>query len=251
MGVDDTIVIVSFEEQGTSMEARVQYAVNHRRLNPRQIHLAAISGAIGAGLFVGIGSGVLCGPLALVMAFLLWGSVIFCIAQCLIEMVTLFPLDGSFIRLASRFVDPAVGVSVGYNHFFTQTASCIFEISVINTLVEYWGYDQSPAILITVGIVLYLTLNIYRADLFGEAEFWMSLGKVILAIGLMFYTFITMVGGNPLHDVYGFRYWKDPGPWAGNSSVARLESFVNAIVVAGFIMSGPEYISSESKKPAA
>lgn len=114
-----------------------------------------------------------------------------------------------------------------------QIAGCIFEIVVVNTLVEYWGYDLSPAILIsgitthpstcgpclqgcTAGIVLYLVLNIYRADLFGEAEcelhepfvwictksalVWLSLGKVLLAVGLMFYTFITMVGGNPLHE---------------------------------------------------
>ena len=40
-------------------------------------------------------------------------------AQPLVEMeiVTLFPLDGSFIRLAGRMVDPALGVAVGWNHF--------------------------------------------------------------------------------------------------------------------------------------
>jgi yeast amino acid transporter len=63
-------------------------------------------------------------------------------------------------------VDPALGVVVGWNHFvsssggsgaqqllidiqFAQTSYVIFEATVINTLVEYWGYDQSPAILIT------------------------------------------------------------------------------------------------------
>lgn len=35
-------------------------------------------------------------------------------------------------------------------------------------------------------------------------------------VGLMFYTFITMVGGNPDHDAYGFRYWDDP---VGRSSL--------------------------------
>ena len=38
----------------------------------------------------------------------------------------------------------------------------------------------------------------------------MSIFKVFLMTGLIVYTFITMVGGNPHHDVYGFRYWKDP-----------------------------------------
>jgi len=83
-------------------------------------------------------------------------------------------------------------------------------------LVNYWGYDQSPAILISVSLLLYLAINVYRADLFGEAEcelrvrghrsdlmivlVWLALGKILLASGLIIYTFITMVGGNPLHE---------------------------------------------------
>jgi amino acid permease len=53
---------------------------------------------------------------------------------------------------------------------FAQTSYIIFEATVINTLVEYWGYDQNPAILITISLVLYLAINVYRADLFGEVE---------------------------------------------------------------------------------
>lgn len=34
-----------------------------------------------------------------------------------LEMVTLFPLDGSFLRLVTRFVDPAAGVAIGWNYF--------------------------------------------------------------------------------------------------------------------------------------
>lgn len=105
------------------------------------------------------------------------------------EIVTLFPLDGSFIRLAGRMVDPALGVAVGYNHFvsinprnstksnshnadqqFAQASYVIFEATIINTVVAYWGYDQSPAILITVTLIIFLALNVYRADVFGEAE---------------------------------------------------------------------------------
>ena len=79
------------------IRARIDVSVNHRRLNPRQIQLTAIAGAIGAALFVAIGSGVLSGPLCLLVgecltktmrviahdqAFLFWASVVFSIAQC-------------------------------------------------------------------------------------------------------------------------------------------------------------------------
>ncbi|WRT65955.1 uncharacterized protein IL334_002906 [Kwoniella shivajii] len=242
----------SSANEGDSLQERVLHSVNHRRLNPRQIQLTAIAGSIGAALFVAIGSGVLSGPVCLLIAFLFWATVVYSIAQCQMEIVTLFPLDGSFIRLAGRMVDPALGVAVGWNHFFAQTSYVIFEATILNTLVGFWGYDENPAILITVSLLLYLAINVYRADLFGETEFWLALGKVLLATGLILYTFIAMVGGNPLHDKFGFRYWKDPGPWAGEDASGKLEAFINAVNVAGFCMGGPEYISmiaGEAKDP--
>nr|XP_019001971.1 amino acid transporter [Kwoniella mangroviensis CBS 8507]OCF65432.1 amino acid transporter [Kwoniella mangroviensis CBS 8507] len=214
---------------GDALQAKILHQVNHRRLNSRQIQLSAIAGSIGAALFVAIGSGVLSGPLALLIAFIFWSSVVYSIGQCQMEIVSLLPLDGSFIRLATRMVDPALGVAVGWNHFFAQTSYIIFEATILNTLVEYWGYTASPAILITVSLLFYLAINVYRADLFGEVEFWLALGKVLLASGLTLFTFIAMLGGNPLHDRFGFRYWKDPGPWAGATASGRLEFFINAV----------------------
>ncbi|KAL4913701.1 amino acid permease/ SLC12A domain-containing protein [Aspergillus aurantiobrunneus] len=236
----------------TELSAAIREAVNHRRLNPRQIQFTAFAGSIGAALFVGIGSGVLSGPLCLFLGFIFWASVVYCVAQCQTEIVTLLPLDGAFIRLAGRMVDPALGVAVGWNHFFAQTSYVIFEATVINTLVEYWGYNQSPAILISISLVLYLAINVYRADLFGEAEFWLALGKVLLATGLIVYTIVVMLGGNPMNDRFGFRYWKEPGIWAGADPSNRLMSFIDAVNVAAFCMGGPEYISmiaGESRDP--
>lgn len=66
-------------------------------------------------------------------------------------------------------------------------------------------------------------LNIFAVNYYGEAEFWLSLGKVLLIIIVFSFTFITMVGGNPQHDAYGFRYWNKPvsqreDPPTGNSA---------------------------------
>ncbi|ODN75770.1 hypothetical protein L202_05779 [Cryptococcus amylolentus CBS 6039] len=239
-------------DNGEALQARVLESVNHRNLNPRQIHLASIAGAMGAALFVAIGQGVSSGPLALLIGFVFWATVVFSIGQCQQEVVSLFPYDGAFIRLANRMVDPALGVAVGWNHFFAQTSYVIFECTVINTLLSVWGYDQSPAIMISISILLYFSINVYRADVFGEFEFWFALGKIIFAMGLLIYTLVVMCGGNPLHDAFGFRYWKNPGPWAGNTPTTRLQAFVNAVNVAGFSMGGPEYLSmiaGEAKDP--
>ncbi|EGU76456.1 hypothetical protein FOPG_11227 [Fusarium oxysporum f. sp. conglutinans race 2 54008] len=236
----------------TDMETAIQHSVNHRKLNSRQIQLFAVAGAIGNTLFVSIGKGLLAGPLALLVGFLLWGSVIFCMAQCQIEIVSLLPIDGAPIRLAGRMIDPAVGVAAGWNYFFVMISYVMFEATIINTIVTYWGYDQSPAILISATLLFFFLINVYRVDLFGEFEFWVAFVKILLAIGLMLFTLTVMLGGNPMHDRFGFRYWQNPGPWAGNTAPTRLQSFVNGVNVAGYCIGGPEYLSmvaGESKDP--
>lgn len=81
---------------------------------------------------------------------------------------------------------------------------------------------------------------------YGEAEFWLSGGKVVLIIMLFCFTFVTMVGGNPKHDAYGFRYWRDPGSFAEyrtTGDLGRFEGFLAALWSASFTVVGPEYVS--------
>ena len=69
------------------------------------------------------------------------------------------------------------------------------------------------------------------------------------------FTFITMVGGNPKHDVYGFRYFKNPGSFAEyvtTGSLGRFEGFLGALWSAAFTIVGPEYlamVAGEAKRP--
>jgi amino acid transporter len=90
---------------------------------------------------------------------------------------------------------------------------------------------------------------------YGEAEFWLSSGKLLLIIMLFCFTFITMVGGNPQHDAYGFRYWYEPGSFAESvttGALGRFEGFLGALFSAAFTIVGPEYLAmaaGETKRP--
>lgn len=72
---------------------------------------------------------------------------------------------------------------------------------------------------------------------------------------LFFFTFVTMVGGNPQHDAYGFRHWNTPGPFAASRTegdLGRFEGFLACVWSAAFCIVGPEYISmaaAEAKHP--
>lgn len=98
-------------------------------------------------------------------------------------------------------------------------------------------------------------LNILAVNAYGEAEFWLSGGKVILIFSLFTFTFITMVGGNPQNHAYGFTYWITPGAfmeYLDTGALGRFEGFLGALWSACFTVVGPEYISmvaAEAKRP--
>jgi amino acid transporter len=90
---------------------------------------------------------------------------------------------------------------------------------------------------------------------FSEAEFWLALGKVLLFLICFFFTIVTMAGGNPQHDAYGFRYWNNPGAFAESvttGDLGRFHGFMGALSSALFTVVGPEYLSmvaGEAQRP--
>lgn len=101
----------------------------------------------------------------------------------------------------------------------------------------------------------YSILNILAVRVFGEAEFWLCSGKVILLLMMFFFTFVTMVGGNPQGDAYGFRNWNIAGAFAEHrttGTLGRFEGFLTCLWSASFTIVGPEYIAmaaAETKRP--
>ena len=81
---------------------------------------------------------------------------------------------------------------------------------------------------------------------YGETEFWAAVGKVLLIVGLLIFTFISMLGGNPEKDRYGFRYWKNPGSFAPlyyGGDLGRFLGFLQCLIQASFTIAGPDYVS--------
>ncbi|KAF1808844.1 hypothetical protein P152DRAFT_517199 [Eremomyces bilateralis CBS 781.70] len=227
-----------------------------RHLGNRQIQLIAIGGSIGTALFVSINAGLANGgPASLFLAFSLSSIMLGLVNNCAAEMSTYMPVSGGFIRLAGKWVDDAFGVMAGWNFFLYEALLIPFEITAISTVLSYWRDDIPPAAVIAVCIVCYAVFNALAVHYYGESEFWLSGGKVILIIILFSFTFVTMVGGNPKHDAYGFRYWRDPGAFAEyrtTGSLGRFEGFLAALWTSSFAVVGPEYIAmiaAEAKRP--
>ncbi|KAK1063176.1 hypothetical protein LTR33_012339 [Friedmanniomyces endolithicus] len=121
---------------------------------------------------------------------------------------------GGFIRMAGHWVDDALGFMAGWNFFFYEALLIPFEVTALNSVLGFgeckalrpvWRDDIPTWAVCIACIILYAAINILAVRAYGEAEFWLSGGKVILIFLLFAFTFITMVGGNPRHDAYGFR----------------------------------------------
>ncbi|OAP60691.1 hypothetical protein AYL99_05693 [Fonsecaea erecta] len=227
-----------------------------RRLNNRQVQLIAIGGSIGTALFVSIGSGLeKGGPLSLFLAYTIYSAMLGLVNNCMAEMTVLQPVSGGFIRMAGKWVDDAFGFMAGWNFFLYEALLIPFEITALNLVLSFWRDDIPTAAVCAACIVLYALINILAVRAYGEAEFWLSGGKVILIFMLFMFTFITMVGGNPQHDAYGFRYWNNPGPMAEyhtKGSLGRFEGFLACLWSASFCVVGPEYlamVAAEAKRP--
>ncbi len=239
--------INSSHEATSVQEYDTGYRSTHRTLKSRTLHLIAMGGSIGTGLFVTISTGLLYGgPLGLLLAFLIWTGIIFIVTASIGEMVCYLPVSSPFIQMAGRCVDEAFEVIVGFNYFIMISVYIPFEITAVNGMIHYWRDDYSPAISFCIQIFIYTMLNLFAVKYFGESEFYLSIGKVILAIGLIFFTFVTMVGGNPQHDAFGFRYWKHPGPLVETlttGSMGQFHGFMAALNKACFTIVGPEYLA--------
>ncbi|KAH8168167.1 hypothetical protein CIB48_g53 [Xylaria polymorpha] len=208
----------------------------HRNLKPRHIQLIGIGGTIGTMLYVQIGKGLIQGgPGSLFIAFSLWCTVILAVTFCLAEMVTYLPISSPFIRFAGRYVDEAFGFAAGWNFFIFEAALVPFEVTACNVIIHYWSDIVPAAGIIAIVVLLYALINVMAIKWYGETEFWAALGKVLLIVGLLIFTFIVAVGGNPQHDHFGFRYWYEPGAFAEyytTGSLGRFQGFLQCLIFA-------------------
>lgn len=208
---------------------------------------SGIGGTIGTALFVQIGKGILNGgPGSLFIAFTFWCTFILAITVSLAEMVTYLPISSPFIRFAGRYVDPAFGFAAGWNFFIFEAMLVPFEITACNVIIHYWSDAVPAGGMIAIIICLYGLINVLAVEWYGESEFWAALGKFLLVVGLIIFTFVVMLGGNPLHDRFGFRYWRDPGAFTElyyEGTLGRWVGFLSCLIQASFTIAGPDYVS--------
>lgn len=219
----------------------------HRTLLPRHISLIAMGGSIGTALFITIGGGLTrAGPLGLLLGFIFWTFVILLLTTAMGEMTSYLPIPSPYVTMAGRCVDECMEFVAGWNFYLMEVLYVPFEIVAVNGMIHYWREDYSAAIPLCISIAIYVVFNVFAVRIYGESEFWLSIGKIILIVMLFFFTIVTMCGGNPKGDAYGFRNWHaEGGPlpsYLASGDGGRLNALLAGTIQGCFTIVGPEYI---------
>ena len=227
-----------------------------RKLKSRHVQFLALSGAIGTGLFVGSGQVLsLAGPLSAFISYAVTGFNLFCVINSLGEMAAWLPIPGCVPIFATRYVDEALGFTLGWNYWYQFAIGVPIEVTVCCVILEYWEHSVPRAALITIFFVAMVVINCFPVHIYGEAEFFFGAIKLTTIVGLIILMLCITCGGTPSGDVIGFRFWENPGPmneYLKEGSLGRFLGFWKVFIQATFSYGGSEMVvvaSGETENP--
>ena len=156
-----------------------------RGLKNRHIQMIALGGAIGTGLFYGSAASIqLVGP-GIIVSYIIGGFVMYLIMRMLGEMSTEEPVAGAFSHFAYKYWGEFAGFLAGWNYWFLYILVSMAELTVVGIYVAYW-FPDFPAWLTSLIVLVSITaINLINVRLYGEAEFWFAIIKVLAVIGMI------------------------------------------------------------------
>ncbi|KAK2759769.1 hypothetical protein FQN54_002503 [Arachnomyces sp. PD_36] len=239
-----------------SPDLEQQNGTLHRRLKSRHVQFLALSGAIGTGLFVGSGQVLsLGGPLAAFLAYAITGLNLYAVINSMGEMATWLPLPGAVPIYAARYVDPALGFTLGWNYWYQFAIGVPIEVSAAALIMDYWPNSVPTVVWITIFFLLMVIVNCFPVKIYGETEFVFGAIKLTTIVMLILLMFIIDLGGSPTGDRIGFRYWENPGPlneYLKTGSLGRFLAFWKVFIQATFSYGGSEMVvvaAGETENP--
>jgi len=217
-----------------------------RRLSTRHITMIALGSSIGMGLWLGSGTSLASGgPAGIFLGYLLSGTMIWTVSQCIGEMAVLYPLPSAFVQWSNKFVDPAAGFAVGWAYWFNYFITIANELQAVNTVLMFWTDAVPIAAWMTIFWVVIILVNVGAVNWFGEIEVVCSLIKFGWIFVVIISGIVISAGGAATEPV-GFRYWNQT-PFLNG-----FKGFLSVMPTCIFAMAGSEnagLVAAETKNP--
>ena len=154
-------------------------------MKSRQLRMIALGSSIGTGLFLGSAESIgYAGP-AVLLTFLIVGAIVYALMRMLGEMAVANPVSGSFAAYARDFIGPRAGFIVGWNWWYTTIVVGMIELTAMGTFLDFWFPEIPHWMTALVTLVVVFIINAARVSVFAEAEYWLSLVKVVALIAMI------------------------------------------------------------------
>lgn len=219
-------------------------------LKNRHLSMIAIGGVIGAGLFVGSGSGIAAAGPAILLSYALVGALVVFVMRMLGEMAAANPTSGSFSAYADRALGRWAGFSIGWLYWFFWVVVLAVEATAGAKILESW----MPAVpqwgwALIVMVVLTAT-NLASVASYGEFEFWFAGIKVVAIAAFVVIGLLAVFGVLPGSDNpgAGFAHLTDAGGFMPHGAGAIL----TGVLMVVFSFMGSEIVTlaaGESEDP--
>lgn len=215
--------------------------------------MIALGGAIGTGLFVGMGSALAAaGPFGLLIVWLLIGSAIFVTASALSELAVAFPISGAFVTFNTLFIDSSWGFAMAWNYALQWLVTFPLELVSASITLNYWQNPVPPEVFVLIFWLVICIINLFGVKGYGEAECVFSMIKIVAILGFLILSVIIVSGGAPPnHDFIGGRNWHAPVGGMFND-VEPFKNMCSVIFTAAFSFAGVELFglaAAESANP--
>jgi GABA permease len=148
-----------------------------RSLQPRHITMISIGGMIGAGLFVGSSAAIAATGPAIVLSYLITGTLVLLVMRMLGEMAVSQPAVRSFTEFARAGLGNWAGFLAGWLYwYFWMIVVPVEAIAGANILHGWLGLPQWLLGIALMGVMT--AVNLMSARSYGEFEFWFASIKV-------------------------------------------------------------------------
>ena len=215
-------------------------------MKPRQLTMMGLGSAIGAGLFLGSGAGIQAAGPAVLVSYLVAGTLIILVMWALGEMAAAHPNSGAFSVYAQKALGRTAGATVGWLWWLQLVVVIAAEaLGAAGLLFTVWPVVPVWALSL-VFMALFTAINLTGVQNFGEFEFWFAILKVVAIVLFLGIGAALLLGWLP--DV------ASPGLANITSDFARagLGGVAAALFVVIFAFGGTEIVSvaaAETENP--
>ena len=169
-----------------------------KSLKPRHLEMISIGGIIGAGLFVGSSASIAAVGPAIVLSYLITGTLVLVVMRMLGEMSLSMPNVTSFTEFARAGLGPWAGFIAGWLYWYFWIIVVPAEAIAGANILHVWMPQLPTGLLGCVLMGLMTGVNLMSARSYGEFEFWFASIKVAAIV-----VFIALAGAFVLG-------WSDP-----------------------------------------